>query len=288
MRWVCAVVLVSIVGGCADCSKSEAPQAPSSEPLDGKLVDAGGVRLNLHCMGKGSPVVVFDSGLGAGGSVWRHVQSNVAKLTRACAYDRAGLGRSDPPPRPHGQHQMARELRTLLDNAREVGPYVLVGHSMGAANVRWFLHDNASDVVGVVLVDPTTADSFHENLAKVAPGEAAMFWKNVQQLEGLTQESMTRGYDELGIPSGGSDAFPLVILTAGKPEAELSARHSSQAALRALSSNTVHLTVEGSGHNIHVERPNQVARAITAVIQAARTKKSLQETEVSGEAASSP
>ena len=96
--------------------------------MEGELVSVDGLRLNLRCEGEGTPVVAFDSGLGDDGSVWRSVQREVAGVTRACAYDRAGLGRSDPPPHPHGQRQMARELRGLLEKAGERGPYVLVGH----------------------------------------------------------------------------------------------------------------------------------------------------------------
>ena len=61
----------------------------------GKLVAASGTRLNLYCMGSGSPAVVFDSGWEDWAPVWTIVQPEVAKLTRACSYDRAGAGFSD-------------------------------------------------------------------------------------------------------------------------------------------------------------------------------------------------
>ena len=52
-------------------------------------------RLNLYCTGEGSPTVLFDSGLGGNTIQWGLVQPLVAAHTRACSYDRAGLGFSD-------------------------------------------------------------------------------------------------------------------------------------------------------------------------------------------------
>jgi len=69
-------------------------------PAPGRMIDIGGYRLHLDCTGSGSPTVVFDSGLSDDSIAWYKVQPEVAKQTRACSYDRAGLGWSDPSPRP--------------------------------------------------------------------------------------------------------------------------------------------------------------------------------------------
>src|SRR5580658_7163606 len=61
-----------------------------------RLVDIGGRRLNLYCTGTSSPTVVLDAGLGGSTAVWRHVQPVLARTTRVCSYDRAGMGFSDP------------------------------------------------------------------------------------------------------------------------------------------------------------------------------------------------
>ena len=66
----------------------------------GQLVDVGGFRLNLYCSGSGSPTVVFDSGYEDWAPAWSKVQPQIAKWTRACSYDRAGAGFSDPGPMP--------------------------------------------------------------------------------------------------------------------------------------------------------------------------------------------
>jgi len=126
----------------------------------GKLVDAGGFRLNLYCMGSGSPTVVFDSGWEDWAPAWSTVQPQIAKWTRACSYDRAGAGFSDPGLMPRTSVRIAEELRTALNSAGISAPYILVGHAFGGDNVRTFADLYMRDVAGLVLVeaDPTDVE----------------------------------------------------------------------------------------------------------------------------------
>ena len=139
-------------------------QGASSVPADmvyarpGQLVDAGGFRLNLYCMGSGSPTVVFDSGWGDWAPVWSKVQPEVAKWTRACSYDRAGYGFSDPGPMPHTSARIAEELHTALHHAGIAGPYILVGSAFGGDNLRVFADLYMREVAGLVLVDADPND----------------------------------------------------------------------------------------------------------------------------------
>lgn len=122
-----------------------------------------GQRLNIYCTGMGSPTVVFDSGLGDGTRVWGLVQPAVAERARACSYDRAGLGFSDPPIRPSTSANMVDDLHRLLHAAHVKPPYILVGHSLGGMNVKLYAETYLSDVAGLVFVDPS-----HEDLGKGA------------------------------------------------------------------------------------------------------------------------
>jgi pimeloyl-ACP methyl ester carboxylesterase len=122
-------------------------------PAPGELVDVGGYRLHLYCVGTGSPTVVIDAGWGDWSGGWSRVQPEAAKTTRVCTYDRAGMGYSEAGPLPRTAEHFARELHVLLQRAGVQGPYVLVGHSLGGAPVRVFAHTYAPDVVGVVLID---------------------------------------------------------------------------------------------------------------------------------------
>ena len=124
----------------------------------GQLVDAGGFRLNLYCLGSGSPTVVFDSGFGDWAPAWSKVQPEIAKWTRACSYDRAGAGFSDPGPMPRTSVRIAGELRTALHNAGIAGPYILVGSAYGGDNVRTFADLYMDEVAGLVLDDADSDD----------------------------------------------------------------------------------------------------------------------------------
>ena len=122
-------------------------------PPPGKLVDAGGYRLHLHCIGQGSPTVVLDAGLGGFSLDWGAVQPQIATSTRVCAYDRAGLGWSEPGPAPHSPQQFASALHALLTNGGVEGPYVLVAHSLSGKTARLFASQHPDEVAGMVLVD---------------------------------------------------------------------------------------------------------------------------------------
>jgi pimeloyl-ACP methyl ester carboxylesterase len=142
------------------------PQAVSggSAPSDivyarpGQLVDAGGFRLNLYCMGSGSPTVVFDSGWGDWAPAWSKVQPEIAKWTRTCSYDRAGTGFSHPGPMPRTSVHIAEELHTALHHAGMSGPYILVGSAFGGDNVRTFADLYMDEVAGLVLDDADPDD----------------------------------------------------------------------------------------------------------------------------------
>jgi pimeloyl-ACP methyl ester carboxylesterase len=125
-------------------TRSGAPQ-----PL-GRLVDVGGYRVHLYCVGNGSPTVVIT---GAGYSFdWGLVQPEVAKFTRVCTYDHAGIAWSDPGPTDTCSLRV-EEIRTALRKSKITAPYVLVGHSLGALVSRLYASTYPDEVVGMVIVD---------------------------------------------------------------------------------------------------------------------------------------
>ena len=125
----------------------------------GQLVRASdGARLNLYCIGSGSPTVVFDSGWGDWAPIWALVQPRIATWTRACSYDRAGAGFSDAGPMPRTSVRIAEELHSALHNAGINGPYILVASSFGGNNVRVFADLYMPDVAGLVFVEIDTDD----------------------------------------------------------------------------------------------------------------------------------
>jgi pimeloyl-ACP methyl ester carboxylesterase len=145
------LVLVALAGACYQFV--EAALDARKFPQVGKSVDIGGYRLNIKCTGQDGPTTILESGLEDQSIDWSVVQGEIAKFTHVCSYDRAGYGWSSPGPMPRTSMQIAKELHTLLQNAGEKPPYVLVGHSFGAVNVRVYNGLYPSDVAGMVLAD---------------------------------------------------------------------------------------------------------------------------------------
>lgn len=130
----------------------------SKYPAPGQMVEVGGYKLHLNCMGTGSPTIIMDAGLGGGVLDWVSVQPEISKLTRVCSYDRAGTYWSETSPNPRTSSQIVKELHTLLKNAEIPTPYVLVGHSVGGANMQLYANQFPDEVVGMVLVDSSHAE----------------------------------------------------------------------------------------------------------------------------------
>jgi pimeloyl-ACP methyl ester carboxylesterase len=129
-------------------------QSASRFPPPGQLVDVGDHRLHAVCLGSGSPAVLLESGIAASSLSWTLVQPNVAKFTRVCAYDRAGLAWSDASPAPRTFDRIVDDLHRLLATATLSAPYVLVGHSFGAFVCLAYAAEYPNETAGLVLVDP--------------------------------------------------------------------------------------------------------------------------------------
>src|SRR5688572_23739619 len=122
----------------------------------GQLIDVGGHRLHVICRGSGRPVVLLESGIAASSLSWAIVQPELAKFTRVCAYDRAGLAWSDAASCPRSFAQIVDELETVLARTAPGERYVLVGHSFGSFVIRAYAARHPGSVVGLVLIDPPT------------------------------------------------------------------------------------------------------------------------------------
>jgi pimeloyl-ACP methyl ester carboxylesterase len=171
LRWLARIlaallILLIVLGLTGIIYQALATQADAKRyPAPGQMIDVGGYRLHLYCTGtatEGSPTVILEQGLGGTSPAWAWIQPEVAKATRVCSYDRAGLGWSDPPPKGTQRDglEVTKELHTLLENAGVAGPYVMVGHSFGGLYSLFFAHQYAQDVVGVVLLDSSHPDQW--------------------------------------------------------------------------------------------------------------------------------
>jgi pimeloyl-ACP methyl ester carboxylesterase len=282
---LCAVAL-SLVA----CS-SEAPET------DDRFVAVDDHRLRLVCSGEGTPAVVFDAGIGAGAESWAPVVELLAPHVRACAYDRAGYGRSDPGPFPRDSRTVARELHGLVEGAGIPRPFVLVGHSLGALNAQVYATLYPEDLAGLVLLDPPPRDwiagrEFEELRAMAeemtaewsraaedaARGPGAGAVRRSVFLNTLSSEHAemfdTSAEQALDIESFGS--LPLVVVASGVPnpmfgdnaEAFQSFWISQSRGLARRSREGRFVLAESCTHNLCADDPELVVDAILSLIHA--------------------
>lgn len=152
------LLILAIVGVIYQTAGAEADR--KNHPARGNLIDVGGFKMHIYCMGEGSPTVILETLSGGTSSYWGWVQPEVAKETRVCVYDRAGRGWSEADPQPISLERTAGNLHTLLTNAGIEGPYILVGHSLGGIYVRQFAAQYPDEVVGMVLVDAAHPEQY--------------------------------------------------------------------------------------------------------------------------------
>jgi pimeloyl-ACP methyl ester carboxylesterase len=158
-----------------------------------QTVDIGGRRLNLYCSGSGPTTVVFDAQSGSAGWIWAAVQPEVAKHTRACVYDRAGLGFSDPSPRPATADNAVDDLHKLLGAANIAAPYILVGNSSGGANVQLFAYRYPEQVKGLVLIEAGHEDET-ARLNRVTEGKMGQIHAFIAEREKACAAQAEQGF----------------------------------------------------------------------------------------------
>jgi pimeloyl-ACP methyl ester carboxylesterase len=165
--------LVATQPGYAAPAASQVQIAPYLVPQQLLPIDEGR-KINLVCLGHGSPTIILTAGLGDWSMTWRLVQRPLAKRTRVCAWDRAGYGFSSPSRQPQDVIHTTEDLEQTLKAAGIQGPYVMVGHSRGAYEALRFTDLHPRQVVGMVLEDPAIPDQFGL-LGSVAPKVAEIF-----------------------------------------------------------------------------------------------------------------
>jgi pimeloyl-ACP methyl ester carboxylesterase len=122
-------------------------------PHPGRLIDVGEHQLHLYCTGSGTPAVVLEAPEATMSAAWALVQASVGRVTRACSYDRAGLGWSEAGDEPFTLDTAASQLHALLAQAGEGGPFVVAGAGLGSALARLYASRYAEETSALVLIN---------------------------------------------------------------------------------------------------------------------------------------
>jgi pimeloyl-ACP methyl ester carboxylesterase len=271
-------------------------------PAPGRLILAGDHELHLLCKGSAAPTVVIEQGAGEPSRFWWPVQNRIAEFARVCTYDRAGFAWSEPTRQGRTIEDRADELHTLLFNAGEPGPYILVAHSYGGLIVRGFTRKYPDKVAALVLVDtPEEASIFHPDvldfyskarLLNGAVGFAARFgalrllkhWIPLDRMgfwlerpaeyaalcDDLASLERVPVYRRSSEEAGSLGELPVAVITHGRPFpgpfAILEKNWSEgQTRLAALSTNSLLIVARNSNHMIEIDEPHVVVDLIRRV-----------------------
>lgn len=298
LRWL---LLTTVLVGA-----SQAQELPSAAP--GRLIDLGTHQLHIDCRGSGAngaPTVVFEAGLGGAALEWLAVAEALGEVQRICVYDRAGAGWSEAGPPPRDASRIAAELRQLLEQANELPPYILVGHSFGGYSIQLFARRYPEVTAGLVLVDTSHPEQVERFAAppiraNIAPRGRIQFLMPVKVPGGLSAkveptvaalmstlkarqalihelESFRASAHQVGAAPP-LPQVPVLVLSRGLQQWADDERGNRKEALwrelqRELvpsSALALQIIAQRSGHHIHLDQPRLVAAAIAVVAAAAQ------------------
>lgn len=267
-------------------------------PMPGNRYDIGSHRLHINCMGKGSPTVIIDTGLGDDSSDWQTILQQSAPITKTCIYDRSGYGWSDYGPRPRNSRRIAYELGLLLDAANISPPYILVGHSFGGFNLRLFAASHPDDIAGLILVESSHELQYDRLNIKLPPPYKGR--RNIvivaKETESTTDSNKPQILRDHAYRTAGEEiaalyqsarqvqlygkipTVPLIVISRGKAEwfGDINAQNREktwlelQQDLMRLSPLSQHIFANNSGHDIPQQQPEIIIEAIIQVTRLAR------------------
>jgi pimeloyl-ACP methyl ester carboxylesterase len=254
-------------------------------------IDVGSYQLWYQSFGTGEPTVVFESGGDCSAESLANLAHGIQSFTRALVYDRAGLGQSDPAPRPRTIQDAVTDLHGLLHDAPVPGPYLLVGHSLGGLIVRLYAHQHPREVVGLVLLDVPHPEQGLRELKLLPPpsaGEPAVLtaFRKMSTEEWTDPFSNREGFDRAAsaaqvMTSDHLGDLPLAVITAGIDEwdngfpREIATTLAedwmhTQQELVGLSSNSTHIIATESTHAIQDCQPDLVIDVIRKLVRSVR------------------
>lgn len=279
------------------CQTSLAAEDVTPYKPPGEFVYLGSQVMYIDCLGKQSPTVLIEVGLGDSSANWYKLAKKLSQHARVCVYDRAGYGWSATGPGERTTAQITHELNQLLEKAEVPGPYVLVGHSFGGFTARYFATQYPDKTVGMVLVESSHPDQVLRLAAldsqpsgkplKIARREAPpahmneseshWYMLNSSRKAVVAQMSELQSFKDSAKQVkqlGPLPALPLAVLTRGIEQLPVIESvsleqewHAMQADLLTLSPHSWQEIIPDSGHRVYMDAPDVIISNVLKVIE---------------------
>lgn len=273
-----------------------------TQQAPGEKILIDGFRLHVTCVGEGEVTVLFEAGLGGSSMEWIPVQQLIAGKARACIYDRAGYAWSDPSPHPSHADELSREASIMLDKIGATGPILLVGHSFGGFVIRELALRRQNDVVGMVLVDASHEDqlirleklsgknmmprgnSFVVSPVQIPDALPLDLQRKIQAFSRM-RKTYAALHAEMQYFRESAEqvrrdrilsSYPVTVISRGLdlyPSDSLGQQKTAiwkelQSNLTGLSTQSRLIVAANSGHHVHTDNPELVAKAIEEILDA--------------------
>lgn len=233
------------------------------------LVDVGGHSLHFTISpGKGTPII-FESGAGNDGTVWKDIIRKLKDRIAAplIAYDRAGFGKSQIDTLNINITNEVNNLEFALAKLGFDSNYFFVAHSLGGNYVMKFISQTSNKVKGAVFIDVVSPTFMTD--------ERAAYTKNllVDSLESIKKES--RGFYHLVLNYENTSKVmrevakkiqtPLTIIASGLTPFEGTERKLFLDGLKKFAlerKNRTYILAERAGHYVFYDEPQLVVDEI--------------------------
>jgi pimeloyl-ACP methyl ester carboxylesterase len=235
-------------------------------------------RLWVDDQGSGPLTVVFESGNGNDSTVWDAITPRVRKLgVRTFAYDRAGLGRSDPAPASYTVEAELARFQSVLKKCQISGPILYVGHSYGGL-LGLMTAEKNQQIKAMVLVDAMvpnaiSAQEFENSLVKLRPDYPAFRKEDPKRAGALiplmeAMQATVKKFEMTVI----SPTMPFIDIVADRSTERDNDPQSRAQWLKAHADfvannpNREAVVAAGSGHKVMLDKPDIVVDAIGRMI----------------------
>lgn len=275
---VITMLILALISIASCSSDDDNTNVERNEPQQ-ESIDLGTHNLETYSQINNSEyLVVFESGLGNGHSVWfeNNILTEIGDLSDVLLYDRAGYENSDSGPGPRNIERLSSELEAVIDLYSNERKVILVSHSLGGIIARDYVIKNPNKVASLLFID-SSHESYNNLTQEYEDYGYDLYVESYGENHGVSME--IREFIEdiqyaSTLPS--LPNVPVTVLTSMNIEANVESDEingasreiafAAQAELGEGISDFTHIGDDTSGHYIMLENPNLVIDQIKILL----------------------